>query len=121
MKMLLYIIVLFSGINYDHANSSFFNSTNQVYLSRSDTSLNIPTINDVNGCVSYRVRYDEHTDTYVVDFTNNCDSFVDIVYEYYSLFLEKWVTGFAHCPAGNKSYNNIAGAGKVRNVSYTFR
>ena len=123
MKMLLYIIVLFSGVNYEHANSPFLNSvsTNQVYVSWSDTSSNISTINDVNGCVSYRVRYDEHTDTYVVDFTNHCDSFVDIVYEYYSLFLEKWVTGFAHCQVGKTSYDNIAGAGKIRNVTYTFR
>lgn len=117
MKKILFLIVVVLGAINIHAKS--FHIFDK-YETKNDT-LKVYNIEDVNGCVSYVVRYNKDIRSYVVDFTNNCDSYVEITYQFYSENRGKWIDGYSWCAVGKTSYNNAAGSGQIRNVTYTFK
>lgn len=117
MKKILFLIVVVLGAINIHAKS--FHIFDK-YETKNDT-LKVYNIEDVNGCVSYVVRYNKDTRSYVVDFTNNCDSYVEITYQFYSENRGKWIDGYSYCAVGKTSYNNAAGSGHIRSVAYTFK
>lgn len=118
MKKILYFIIVVLGVTQVQANSNPISYKSESTI---DTSLIVSNIEDVNGCVSYVVRYNKDIRSYVVDFTNNCDSYVDISYQFYSEDRGKWINGASWCAVGKTNYNNAAGSGQIRNVTYTFR
>lgn len=64
---------------------------------------------------------EKSSDIVLITPSDNCDSYVDISYEYYSEDRGKWINGSSYCQVGKTNYNNAAGNGQIRNVRYTFR
>ena len=115
VKNLLFIVILSIGIHQEYAGHDFVNNND---VKKTDTTWNTQK-NEESSCVTYSVHYNKDLQTYLVDFTNQCDKSVSISYEYISDYSGKWITAYATCRAGKKSVDNPAGkSGKVRNVQY---
>ena len=116
-KIIVFILILWGAQGYSNTTMVYENDK-----SKTDTVVNVYNTDDINGCVSWKTRYLEGLRTYVVDFTNNCNSSVEIYYDYYSTDSNKWIEGYAYRAAG-KTIRGYAAGGKglVQIVTYKFR